>query len=64
MPATEPVQFIYFVEDVISANLDFVSAPQKNIELKQTLIDETVQVSCIAEGVYPAPNMTLLAGNR
>ncbi|XP_022917622.1 uncharacterized protein [Onthophagus taurus] len=49
-------------EDVKSKKM-LVYAPQKNIELKQTLIDETVQVSCIAEGVYPAPNMTLLAGN-
>jgi len=41
-----------------------VFVPEKNLDLRQERIgDETLQVLCSAEGVFPKPDMSLLMGN-
>ncbi|KAF2886003.1 hypothetical protein ILUMI_20170 [Ignelater luminosus] len=42
-----------------------VFVPEKNLDLRQERIgEETLQVLCSAEGVFPKPDMSLLMGNR
>lgn len=47
---------------IVFVNIDFISVPEKSLVMKYEKVgDDMVVVNCTAEGLFPEPNMTILA---